>query len=312
MLQIDTLPVELLQSIFLFATDNHQSKSSYVGFPARLEHLTPALTLTYVCSRWRSISLAMGRLWSHVVVFFSDSTAQELLMLTWQLERAGSCPLHVTVDTSGRFDRGGRSRSWEFIQHHLPRSQTLFFPNLEMTLHDFIFPLPGQFPRLKRITVRLASRHTLGLKASLFASATSVPSLESLDLRNPHAAMFNTIPLPQLNSIRFSSLGTLDLHSIYDLLRKCSALTHLFFPSPRGRYEVPSPFSPIILPQLSSLTVNDCKLDEEESQSTLRDLVTILAARPGLQVLVPAEAVSQWEMQLIDIPDHLRNRILVL
>ncbi|KAF8312971.1 hypothetical protein DL93DRAFT_1212300 [Clavulina sp. PMI_390] len=273
MLQISSLPVELIQSIFILAAINYLDADGSILFEDRRRHLRPALTLSYVCSQWRSIALSTGQLWSHLVIFFSDSTSQELAMVAWQLKRAGSWPLDVILDTSGYFKYRTPSRTWMLIRDHFPRCQTISFPSLAPALYSILFPLPGSFPCLKNLSVQITDPGLSGLKCnSLFGSATFAPCLESLSLDGPHARMFDTVHLPALKSVHFLTIGMIDLHDVYTLLRDCVALTSLYLPLPIFRRELPFPASPLIFPHLSSLSISDCNLNNLIQCPSLRYL----------------------------------------
>ncbi|KAF8312969.1 hypothetical protein DL93DRAFT_1212271 [Clavulina sp. PMI_390] len=277
MVQISSFPVELIQSIFILATitcPNASAPTYYIDAADHRRHLTTSLTISYVCSEWRSIALSTGQLWSRVIVLLSKSTTREMKILEWHLTRAGGCPLDVTVDSCGWYPRHSPTPPilWGLIRPRFPQCRSLSLPWVTQDLHNIIFPLRGSFPYLEILDVWFRDAHPSDLAASIFDDPTSTPSLESLKLTNPHVRMLHNITLPMLKHFYFGYPRRTDIHEIYDLLRSCTSLTNLSFTSSRLGEDMPYPLSPVTLPALSSLSILDCDLDRVIRPSSLRYL----------------------------------------
>ncbi|KAF8312968.1 hypothetical protein DL93DRAFT_2081650 [Clavulina sp. PMI_390] len=280
MAHINALPVELLQGLFELALLEPTIISNSVcsiDSARHRRHLTIPLTLSYVCAQWRSITLSTGLLWSSIVVLYRYYTPLEISILTWQLKRAGNCPLNVTIDMAGLVDYPNISRSWEFILNHLPQCETLIFPDIPTPVYRKIFPLRGPLPRLRRISIKPLARITPSPSLptpSIFEAPDSATSLQSLHIDIPQIYMIDTVLFLTLTQLHLSNLeaGEREHARLYNLMRDCALLVDLHLSAPSGRGPLPYPSSPLFLPRLKSLSIQDCNLDKLLKSPSLQKL----------------------------------------
>ncbi|KAF8606198.1 hypothetical protein BDV93DRAFT_521044 [Ceratobasidium sp. AG-I] len=109
---INTLHPEILAHIFLIAVGNYSSVSNIGDFqelpsifddmesPTDKARFKRTLTLSSVCQYWRNITINTGLLWAYFSVTLTSQSVQRSLDSTssW-LGRAGTTPLHVSIET---------------------------------------------------------------------------------------------------------------------------------------------------------------------------------------------------------------------
>lgn len=98
---IRQVPNEILQEIFLHVvTKDWVTLADGVSQP-------PAWTLSWVCSRWRAISLATPQIWSFIAVLLTDGGDHELRLCRAHLDRSNQSPLsfklYVTNDIENEY-----------------------------------------------------------------------------------------------------------------------------------------------------------------------------------------------------------------
>ncbi|KAF8312965.1 hypothetical protein DL93DRAFT_1212256 [Clavulina sp. PMI_390] len=288
-MHINSLPIELLQDIFTLSTVNSSERVSVetrhpvcaIDFAKHREHLTMPLTLSYVCGRWRSAALALGKLWSTIIIFLRHSNEKELSILSWHLERASAWPLHVTIKaTSGLEYNTSESQSWKLIHEHLPRCQSLTFASLSLTIYDRLFPLSGPLPLLSRIQIGFDIWPLLvqdvvpptGHRPGLFDDPACAPCFDILHLDNPPLDVIEEMPLSSLQQLGFLFINV-DYPHLWDLLRECTSLRDLQIPLQFGDSPFPYPQSTLSLPLLKHLFVRDCNLDHLVIAPDLQELI---------------------------------------
>ncbi|KAJ7058805.1 hypothetical protein C8F01DRAFT_1147284 [Mycena amicta] len=181
-----TIPPEVTSQIFAY----------YAEFMAeKWQTLESApWVLTHVCRAWRSLALALPRIWSQIFFSRPSSPGIDMLMRTW-FERAGASPLHVTAPT-----------------HAEPRLYSLLTPYSDqfdsLSCH---IPVPsacsldgisGRLPQLRKLTLSIGKR--VYAPITFFSEA---PALRQLEIIYWASGMPGQIDLPwaQLTEVRFST-----------------------------------------------------------------------------------------------------------
>ena len=104
MLQLNDLPTDLLEEIFLrFVAQSQDHPSSP---PSKSNFLSPEspLFLSKICKQWRDISLGFGRLWTHLHVVDPQDVAIVQHLEEW-MNRTGSIPLCLSFREDLQYDR---------------------------------------------------------------------------------------------------------------------------------------------------------------------------------------------------------------
>ncbi|KAF9075312.1 hypothetical protein BDP27DRAFT_1315869 [Rhodocollybia butyracea] len=161
------LPNEILSRIFQHVCENNSLR----GYNA---HTLPihfsAMTISFVCSRWRDLALSSPRLWAHLTIgVCTRDAARELRLiniLTRLLKRSSPLKLSLNIDCNDCYLREGtlpfldlllqHAHRWETFTFHALYPLTLYqmpsglhFPSLvELNIRTFESPLGGPLPDL--------------------------------------------------------------------------------------------------------------------------------------------------------------------
>lgn len=115
---MDALPIELVSRIFLWECESLTD----------IALLRYRLTISAVCSSWRTTALSTQQLWSSINVHIKWDTVitNALALLATHLERAYSVPIDVTLTAYLLSDSTLRlARLWDAMSKHLHHCRTL-------------------------------------------------------------------------------------------------------------------------------------------------------------------------------------------
>ncbi|KAJ7614189.1 hypothetical protein FB45DRAFT_1036296 [Roridomyces roridus] len=190
---IDSFPAEILVEIFRLSTVDSFPELWHAGLAlsAELARIAnaPLLSLSSVCSRWRSIVQDNPLFWSNIEIdgVTEDALDKTMKLLAVRLERSRDAPLSVHFSSEGPDDLGPHPRIFDFLVQHSHKWQTAkflcSFEDVDTSL------LRGRIPRLESLVLLSTT------PAALDSFVT--PSLERL-----------FIQAPQLHSDGFSAIRT--------------------------------------------------------------------------------------------------------
>lgn len=215
---IHRMPVELLEEIFIhYLSTKPAEKGTSLAIP---------MTLTRVCSQWRTIAFNTPRLWSCISISapsaqHSFNASQITHVLSHWITHSGQCGLSITLECP-RLEKG----ALKAVQHLLfPTSRRWFSLDLHVPdalLQSLLALPPTSFPSLESFTLRNASlldRRT-GVRPSR-AGIWESPRLREvalLDVELDHT-MLASLPLGSLRrlvlvpelTMRAEALGVSDV-----------------------------------------------------------------------------------------------------
>ncbi|KAK7036479.1 hypothetical protein VNI00_011676 [Paramarasmius palmivorus] len=249
---IHHLPPETLSSIFLICR-----RDSEECWDTRSQRNTSiALTLSHVCSKWRSISFSLPDLWSQLNFSFqhgaSEKKARKLhSFATLCLEKSKERPLAISLSVP----------LYRSVTLHIPILNDLLrhshrWRNVEFKMSTD-FHLPQSLPMLESLTL-------WGKLPASDTPAVSSPLL--LDLRlscigddmNLHTR-FDIASLTHLTIVD-TDCG---LEDLFVVLQKCPMLSSLHFSQCVDDYPDDNALTPVTLASLRSMTLGNMWSDDE-------------------------------------------------
>ncbi|KAL5536066.1 hypothetical protein ACEPAF_4171 [Sanghuangporus sanghuang] len=282
---IQMLPDDILVNIFQrFVRDND-----------RMDLISPEVTLSHVCSRFRDVSIGVASLWSEI------SSSMAMCWIRTRLERSKSCPLTIIINGSTGI-RNCKALA-EFLRNVVPHASRWKAFHYDYAtngankdfgaLSEYVANL--QLPNLESITYRL------------FPGDTCWPGdcnlLESWDMPNLRDVQLKGI-IPSLSSNIFSS-GTV----------KCLRLSWVKWTS--AYYDVRSVVHCLIsLPGLVDLCLDlgrncfDSDIQQTPFQGTL-PVLTRLSLNTELPFTVQRPMLFSIIMQQLDMPKLQKLQVSV-
>ncbi|KAJ7114787.1 hypothetical protein C8R44DRAFT_224859 [Mycena epipterygia] len=242
------LPIDILREIFICAAEgtsptvnlNDIVNPRQAGWDIRL-------TISRVCSHWRSVALDMHTLWSDVRLDLEVGNTRRILeILSIWLFRSGECALNL--DIAGVTDD---PRATELLIRHSRRFRSLSIS----TGTQFVTSPAGAMDLLETLELYGNDQYESLLSMTAFAGA---PRLRSATLRsfdNPINAELCTIPWHQLTELYVHDMFPLP-SQYYSILDGCKSLTiaHLGIFQRGG--PVPLAHNNIALPHLRTLELD--------------------------------------------------------
>ncbi|KAF8305237.1 hypothetical protein DL93DRAFT_2089649 [Clavulina sp. PMI_390] len=275
MAHINLLPVEIFQAIFALCSLESPGHSPpyQIDSTRSRQHLAIPLAISSVCSHWRSIALSTSFLWSKVVVHIPDGALQpserDMTTINWQLKRIGSFSIDMTIVSCSP---APVACSWGFFLRLFPQCH---FINL--TLHishcSDIFPLCDPMPRLRTLSIDIIGP-SLRSHPPILQESSCAPSLQEVRLNKSSSLMLESLSSSILKHLCIDTIDWEEFPALYKLLRSSAqSLISLSMPSAfEDDEELQYPASPLELPNLESLTVEDCELDLLVKTPSLRRL----------------------------------------
>ncbi|KAJ7641210.1 hypothetical protein FB45DRAFT_353757 [Roridomyces roridus] len=249
-----TLPNEIVSEIFV------QFLPPYPDCPP-LWGLDSPTTLTHICCKWREIALADPMLWRSLSInsYVDDGDKQLQVVQAW-LERSGSCPLSIDLESSHEYYEAPPKGYLIATFLHRERWQ---HGRLDLRAKEVAL-IEGPMPLLESLS--LAVDHLRYTHPATMVG--DLPRLRSVTLDDAHHG--NWLPLSQLTALTLK-----DMHdtNYFILLQDAVNLVHLYLIQCT---RLNSPPNNITLTRIETLVMLDCL-----GGQTL-DLFTLPALR-GLQ-----------------------------
>ncbi|KAF7317536.1 F-box domain-containing protein [Mycena kentingensis (nom. inval.)] len=224
------LPVELWRDIFLISVELHLHLDTY----SSLSGAFAPLVLTRVCSRWREVALADGRLWRNLVLFHAEKEKTMWIVQRWA-ERSRPYQLSVRIRSHDSVwiisDDDSAPRFLERVEYLDTvilgdTSKSVFLPT-----HTTRLPLKELSLDLRTWTLRYQTN-----LARLLDSLEHATHLRLLSLDYPSLALMPA-RFPQTSRFPFAQLTTLHLRAQIDdttltrFLHCCPLLETLLVPA---------------------------------------------------------------------------------
>ncbi|THH17498.1 hypothetical protein EW146_g3328 [Bondarzewia mesenterica] len=252
---ISRLPVELLATIFLHYKILQQKEDNR----SRKETHPPNwLAITYVCSRWRQVSITCSCLWTDLVIHRQWTRVM--------LNRSRSAPLVIHIETALiGLPRPRPPRGMPLVQlalEHVHRARELKLIGYYSILADLLHQLTSPAPLLTYLSLTCYGSRQLLLTEALFGGVTP-PGLRVIDLHDCGIQWTSRIFHEGITSLTIMSSPLSQRPTIEQILAGLSKMTQLetlaidTLPRvPEGTFSLPpleSSSTPVILPVLSHL-----------------------------------------------------------
>ena len=294
---IRRLPVDLLQEIFIRCLPSDHCPPMHASYPP--------LSLTRVCSGWRSIALTTPRLWASIHITVPDSLAPFVPAHTAQvnnsvasahalgivtqrasatkewLERSGACPLDISLHSWGSIESSLGGIAIASFSPFSNRWRSMKLTCADISSKTIADLLAADLPILKSFALT-GEVNDFGDTTSLFLWRTSglmkAHQLQEVSFSQLREDL-TTFPL------RWSQLTTLTLQYVhwnishspifentFRALGQCSSLIkcRLEIPPPNsGDVAVSEGLETVCLPRLHSLAISDGSADISPYLSTL-------------------------------------------
>ncbi|TBU27149.1 hypothetical protein BD311DRAFT_760886 [Dichomitus squalens] len=252
-LPVNKLPVEILRRIFRFVA---APNTDVLGNPSNQIHR--AVTITKVCSRWRTIVLEDPSMWCHIM----DAHRTQLVDPRVILQRSGTSALHVHTTVSYR--KKERATPSHVIETYPGRVQALHLtvPLQNADILRLVKQLPP-LPTLELLTIRALGVWSRRMNEvdpeTLLLCNGETPQLRALHL-GPHIRFIPGNTFPMLAHLRLTQLcaRTLTVNKVLRLLSNCPCLvTVKLYESPidYAGGDVDADLKTIALPRLQALWI---------------------------------------------------------
>jgi len=242
-------------------------------------------TISAVCSLWRDIALSTQGLWTTITYecHANSGDRTECLEAFLARSRNASIFLHVVFRRDSTVHV---QRIHSILKPHLWRCRSFaIISDQHIGFQRFFFPLPGRMERLEEFALLEVGGGEAG-PTTLFAE-NGAPLLRQLTIHSTltHRVPFTTDHIPT-NTLTHLDLmvGSVMQEHIVQFLRQCAAVVWLHFcvfPT-----QLPSPFEPISLPSLKTLSVQDDLTLGFRSLFSTPNLMVLHLRRPLRPVLV--------------------------
>ncbi|KDR71238.1 hypothetical protein GALMADRAFT_254055 [Galerina marginata CBS 339.88] len=256
---LSTVPADIWRAIFKLCASRDTNPDPRYHLPSVTDR-SPVL-LCRVCSVWRTIATNAPELWNtvHVFIDFVGNSSLTRKILELFLERAGTLPLKITLDTSSPILSDAAEGVIDLLLHNFYRADYIAVEiNL---LQDIIMRRWGPLQLDEILSEGLPSLQTLVLRASkkskpdacisklwtLSPKLTKVVFHRSITFEWLHVVNTLQIPLAQLTALHIlARIGVNDLHLLFskfknivectigDLILTDGLITHeIFLPNLR-------------------------------------------------------------------------------
>ncbi|KAI5888735.1 uncharacterized protein SCHCODRAFT_02637548 [Schizophyllum commune H4-8] len=311
---IDCLPSEILEHILLCVAANHPLKlppnNSFIC-GERYYFACPALVLSWVCTRWRAITLANSAFWAPASIYISltdyvadeDDTVEEhaarkargLALVKCYLERSPLKPLPQVI-LYGAFADAADEDQWEAAFGDIVRY-------VVSTAHRWeSCTLPGYIVEWLSVTPDAAPDPVLLEAAAIEEKYTDTVYdrlqffLHAPRLRRwlgdiPNSATVSRLPWRQLTEVRIWQF--MPIQRFMRLIRHCEQLVDLEVSLHRSAGAAPLPtYGSVLLAHLESATIT---LDNGEILSSL--FATLVTPKLRCLVLNGSSPLTQWDLE---------------
>ncbi|KAF8314453.1 hypothetical protein DL93DRAFT_1065439 [Clavulina sp. PMI_390] len=192
---VNSLPTELFHLIFDLAVRDQPRIGEFTN-------VRPALTLSHVCSRWRSASLGLPQLWTTVAI----TNARALPMLETFFRRAMHYPLRLEaiIDDGWRLDLSSPELSASVSQL---KSIFIWSPQSFQAI-----TLPKEpFNSLETFTMRGSNNKVAPIPPQL-------SQIRHLHLHSVGALGKSTVTFPQLTQLELTHMRESDVRDVFQII----------------------------------------------------------------------------------------------
>nr|GAT50006.1 predicted protein [Mycena chlorophos] len=269
---IEDLPTEILGEIFGHVLPEYPARSAIVG-------LDSPYALAEVCHRWREIVMDTPRFWAGLTIALHNNRLLpfKLEFIQKALERSKTRPLSILL----RSDHGipilpnvirllfKHCARWEHLTLDLPGT---------LNQAAFSYAAVEELPLLKTLTIMPAARYDVHYILPQFLRLfVAAPHFQRL--LQGHVADTETLHLLPLELLTHLTLEDVELSRLAAVLKETRALVHCCArPQVRTLRPVPHAFTPITLPSLKTLILQDLNIDTVDGPNFL-DALTLPALK---------------------------------
>ncbi|KAF8305238.1 hypothetical protein DL93DRAFT_361788 [Clavulina sp. PMI_390] len=282
MAHVNLLPIEILRYIFTLTSLGPLRlgylRPPYITGSTRSQLLTLPLAISSVCGYWRATAFSTGFLWSVMIVHIQSGDLQpserDTAAITWQLQRVGYCPIDLIIEVT---EYTLPTSSWDILTRLFPRCHSLTLTILA-SHYDHLFPLHDLMPDVKIISIYIIGSCS-SIHLPILSAPSAAPCLEELRLHTLSPPMLETVPFVTLKHFQVESIHPQDFPALYEHLSLPRSLTSLVIPTTTTGDDIPYPPTPLQLPDLKTLTIEDCQLDRLINSPSLQHLSCLFYAR---------------------------------
>ncbi|KAF5335608.1 hypothetical protein D9758_017271 [Tetrapyrgos nigripes] len=221
----DRVPTEVLNNIFLFTTERNENQ--YVHHYA--EFIMP-LTISHTCTRWRSIALSDGFLWTNLDI--TDFSEIAIYRTHAWLSRSKNRPLSILMDfRDDEWDWDGKDRH-HFTGRHMRVFLELLLPHVERWKSFRIYtdtwePIHTFLSFTNELAMVPSSLQTLALLRCNAYFATEGETFQPDDLKEP-IPLFGGRPVQHLREVSLVGVHVDWVESPIRNLRKLEFKYHAY------------------------------------------------------------------------------------
>ncbi|KAE9400070.1 hypothetical protein BT96DRAFT_857764 [Gymnopus androsaceus JB14] len=220
------LPNEILASIFDYACEwNVLQESPSSGTQAPCSSIItylPALSLSSICTRWRSVAKSSPSLWSRLKLEITSERKPKAFIATVDLflARSGQYPLSITLEISRRLQEQS-PLVLELLMRHCHRWRTFQYISGWRISNFLEYEPTRHFAILKSLDIETRFGNVLPLELNIFRNAPQLREVIVYGLDGPQLSQIH-LPFSQVTNIRINACGEVD-----DVLHRCPNIASL-------------------------------------------------------------------------------------
>ncbi|KAK7448072.1 hypothetical protein VKT23_013828 [Stygiomarasmius scandens] len=259
------LPSDVLAEIFTIVKQMDCDSTEHCSSQPHLTLDKAPWSLSYVCSRWRSLSLAMPLLWRNVIANFSCSLKRGItLLLGLQLQRSGNVPLDVTLEHLPIFKADDNIHpALAILVQHASRWRRLIVTVPNVNALDVLGQTIPFLPSLQFLNIscgKLGSIVNFDSFSNVFAFSPGLREVKLTRIKNPYALC---LPWSQIRTLTLDQVSYLLSVDIFRILQQSSQLEKVTFRDLRLGISPDQPAdSTITLPLVRDIEFSDCSVQE--------------------------------------------------
>ena len=250
-MQLNDLPVDLLEEIFLHFVSRSQDHPSSPPSKSNFRSPESPLFLSKICKQWREISLRFGRLWTHLhVVNPKEVTIVEHLE-EW-MNRTGSIPLCLSLrEGTAQYNHAPSAAVLWLFLNSLHRCRA-FEMDVKTGLEYFGLERLEQASFTSLETVRVKCNDYRGNNSAILANLLlNTSSLRTIKWSGPMRPL--DAVSPSWGNLRQLEIENLTLHDgIFDAFSHCQNLEYLKI---QVSFSNNDDSKSVILPRLTQLSI---------------------------------------------------------
>ncbi|KAK7448071.1 hypothetical protein VKT23_013827 [Stygiomarasmius scandens] len=270
------LPGDVLVEIFTIvkqmdwkSTCDYEIWDICCGILSSQPHLTldkAPWSLSYVCSRWRSLSLAMPLLWRNVIANFSSPLKRGItLLLGLQLQRSGNVPLDVTLEHLPVFKANDNIHpALAILVQHASRWRRLIVTVPNVDALDVLGQTIPFLPSLRFLNISCRDSGSVvnpNSFSNVFAFSPGLQEVKLTRIENPYALC---LPWSQIRTSMLDQVSYFEPSvDIFRILQQSSQLERVtFWDLCLGTPPDQPEDSTITLPLVREIEFSDCSVQE--------------------------------------------------